>query len=154
MWLKRNHVSCMTADLYDKTVDLKLDIQDTGLPDGCFDVIVCNHVLEHVDDFRKALKEMYRILRPGGAFICSFPMDPKIELLDEDPSVQTEAERIRRFGQNDHLRVFGMKADQFLTEAGFEVERIDGKEYQEEILPVVGPADYDMNLLFRCVKRG
>ena len=152
MWLKRNKVSCVTADLYNDAVDLKLDIQDTGLPDGSYDVIVCNHVLEHVDDFRKALKEMYRILRPGGCFICSFPMDPKVELLDEDPSVQTEEERVRRFGQNDHKRVFGMKADRFLTEAGFAVERIDGKDYPEEILPVVGPADYDMNLLFRCVK--
>ena len=153
-WLKRNKVSCVTADLFDKKVDFKLDIQDTGLPDGSYDVIICNHVLEHVDDFKKALKEMYRILRPGGSFICSFPMDPKIELLDEDPSVQTEEERIRRFGQNDHQRVFGMKADRFLTEAGFEVERIDGKDYPEDILPIVGPADYDMNLLFRCVKHG
>ena len=107
-------ISCVTANLYGKA-NLKLDIQKTGLPDESYDVIVCNHVLEHVDDFRKALKEMYRILRPGGSFICSFPMDPKVELLDEDPSVQTEEERLRRFGQNDHLRVFGMKADRFLT---------------------------------------
>lgn len=153
LWMQRNKVSCTTADLYAKA-DLKLDIQKTGLPDNSYDVIVCNHVLEHVDDFRLALREMYRILRPGGSFICSFPMDPKVELLDEDSSVQTEEERIRRFGQNDHKRVFGMKSDRFLTEAGFEVERIDGKDFPEEILPVVGPADYDINLLFRCVKRG
>ena len=151
-WLKRRHLSCVTADLYSKAVDLNLDIQSTGLPDESYDVIVCNHVLEHVDDFRVALKEMYRVLRPGGTFICSFPMDPKVELLDEDPSVQTDEDRVRRFGQNDHKRVFGMKADRFLTEAGFSVERIDGKDYPEEILPVVGPADYDMNLLFRCIK--
>ena len=152
VWLKRNKVSCVTADLYSEAVDLKLDIQDTRLPDESYDVIVCNHVLEHVDDFRKALKEMYRILRPDGSFICSFPMDPKVELLDEDPSVQTEDERLRRFGQNDHQRVFGMKADLFLEEAGFEVEKINGKDYPDEILPVVGPADYDINLLFRCIK--
>lgn len=153
-WLKRNRISCKTADLYIEDVDLKLDIQATGLPDESYDVIICNHVLEHVDDFRKALKEMYRILRPGGSFICSFPMDPNVELLDEDPSVRTEQDRIRRFGQNDHQRVFGMKADRFLTEAGFEVERIDGNDFPEEILPVVGPADYDINLLFRCIKSG
>lgn len=152
MWLKRNRISCVTADLYAEA-DLKLDIQKTGLPDNRYDVIVCNHVLEHVDDFRSALKEMYRVLRSGGSFICSFPMDPKVELLDEDPSVQTEEERIRRFGQNDHQRVFGMKADRFLEEAGFAVEKIDGRDYPDEILPVIGPADYDMNLLFRCIKR-
>ena len=63
-----------------------------------------------------------------------------------------ETERIQRFGQNDHKRVFGMKADKFLTEAGYEVEVIDGAEYPEEILPVIGPADYDMNRLFCCRK--
>lgn len=151
MWLKRNRISCVTADLYAKA-DLKLDIQRTGLPDHSYDMIVCNHVLEHVDDFRLSLKEMYRILRSGGSFICSFPMDSKVELLDEDPFVQTKEERVRRFGQNDHLRVFGMKAERFLKEAGFTVEKIDGKNYPDEILPVVGPADYDMNLLFRCMK--
>ena len=151
LWLRRRKVSCTTADLYGEA-DLKLDIQATGLPDGSWDVIVCNHVLEHVDDFRKAVKEMFRILRPGGSFICSFPMDPGIELVDEDASLQTEEARIRRFGQFDHKRVFGMKADRFLTEAGFAVEKLCGADFPEEILPVVGPANYDMNILFRCVK--
>lgn len=152
LWMKRNKIACVTADLYRQTVDLKLDIQATGLPDESYDVIVCNHVLEHVDDFRMALKEMHRILRSGGSFICSFPMDPDVELLNESPEAQTEEERVGRFGQNDHKRVFGMKADRFLSEAGFSVERIDGKDYPEEILPITGPADYDANILFRCVK--
>ena len=95
---------------------------------------------------------MYRILRSGGSFICSFPMDPKIELLDEDPTVSADEERFQRYGQNDHKRVFGMKSDQFLIEAGFTVTKIDGKYYPEEILPVIGPADYDMNILFHCTK--
>ena len=151
LWMKRNGVKYKTADLY-KEADLMLDIQNTRFSEQSYDIIIANHVLEHVDDFRLALSEMYRILRNSGSFICSFPMDPKIELIDEDPSVTTPEERLRRFGQNDHKRVFGMKADQFLTEAGFTVERIEGKEYPDEILPVVGPADYDMNVLFRCMK--
>ena len=151
LWMKRNGVRYISADLY-KEADLQLDIQNTGLADESYDIIIANHVLEHVDDFRLALKEMYRILRSGGSFICSFPMDPKIELLDEEDTPLTPEERMRRFGQNDHKRVFGMKADQFLTEAGFTVERIDGKDYPDEILPIVGPADYDMNVLFRCIK--
>lgn len=151
LWMSRNEITYTTADLYDKA-DLKLDIQNTGLPDVSYDVVIANHVLEHVDDFRKALREMYRILKPAGKFICSFPMDPKIELLDEEEEPLSLEERLRRFGQNDHKRVFGMKADQFLIEAGFEVETIRGEEYPEEILPVVGPADYDMNILFCCRK--
>lgn len=66
--------------------------------------------------------------------------------------VDRTEERLRRFGQNDHKRVFGMKADKFLTEAGFDVETIRGEDYSDEILPVVGPADYDMNILFCCRK--
>ena len=151
LWLRRNGVKFTSADLY-KDADLKVDIQNTGLHAESYDVIICNHVLEHVDDFRAALKEMYRILRSSGSFICSFPMDPKVEFIDEDPSVQTPEERFRRFGQDDHKRVFGMKADQLLSEAGFTVEIINGTEYPDEIMPVVGPADYDMNILFRCVK--
>ena len=150
-WLKKHGVKYTTADLFAET-DLKLDIQDTKLPDESYDVVVCNHVLEHVDDFRKALRELYRIIRKGGKLICSFPMDPKVELLDEDPSIDTEEGRLARFGQNDHKRVFGMKADQFLQEAGFKVTPICGEDYPEEILPVVGPADYDMNRLFVCEK--
>lgn len=150
-WMKRKGVTCKTADLY-AAADLELDIQETGLPEESYDVIVCNHVLEHVDDFRAALREVYRILRPGGSFICSFPMDPKVDFLDEDPSVKSARERLERFGQYDHLRVFGMKADRFLTEAGFKVEKISGETCPKEILPVVGPADYDMNSLFCCRK--
>lgn len=151
LWLKRNKVPYTTADLY-RNADLTLDIQETGLPDESYDVIICNHVLEHVDDFRKALKEIFRIIRTGGFFICSFPMDPEIDMLDEDPSIQTDEERLQRYGQHDHKRVFGMNADHFLTEAGFDVEKINGADYPEEILPIVGPADYDMNVLFRCAK--
>lgn len=100
----------------------------------------------------KALQEVHRILRPNGFFICSFPMDPKVDLIDEETEPLSEAERIHRFGQNDHKRVFGMEADKFLTEAGYEVEVIDGSNYPKEILPIVGPADYDMNRLFCCRK--
>ena len=151
-WMRRRRIPCTTADLFQEA-DLSIDIQDTGLDDGSFDFVVCNHVLEHVDDFRAALSELHRILRKDGSLICSFPMDPAIELVDEDPSVRTPEGRVERFGQHDHMRVFGMGADRLLADAGFSVERIDGSDYPAEILPVVGPADYDMNVLFRCVRQ-
>ena len=151
-WMKRKGISCVTADLM-AAADLMIDIQDTKLPSQAYHLIICNHVLEHVDDFRAALREVKRILKDDGCFICSFPMDPGIELLDEDPGVRTDRERITRFGQVDHQRVFGMKADQLLAQAGFAVERIRGEDYPERILPVIGPADYDINLLFCCRKR-
>lgn len=144
--MKRNKVTCTTAD-YFQVADLKLDIQSTKLPDESYDIIICNHVLEHVQDFRKALKEVHRILRKGGYFICSFPIDPNIELLDEDSTIVTEEDCKKRFGQVDHLRVFGRNSEQFLKEAGFEVKKIKGAESPEEIMPVVGPGDYDWNEL-------
>lgn len=93
------------------------------------------------------------MLRSGGSLICSFPMDPKVELLDEDPRAIAE-ERLRRFGQDDHLRVFGMGARRFLEETGFGVEEIRGEDCPDEVAPVVGLADYDANALFRCVRMG
>lgn len=152
-WMERNGITCTTADLNTSGVDLQLDIQATELEDDSYDVVIANHVLEHVDDFRKALQEVRRILKPAGFFICSFPMDPKIELVDEESEPLSDVERIKRFGQNDHKRVFGMKADKLLIDAGFDVEVIDGTDYPEEILPIIGPADYDMNRLFCCRKR-
>lgn len=151
MWMKRNGVSYTTADLYDDA-DLKIDIQGTGLSEESSHMIICNHVLEHVDDFRLAINEMFKVLKLGGSFICSFPMDTSVDLVDEDPKVKTAEERYRRFGQSDHKRVFGMNAGQLLQEAGFRVKRIGGKDYPDEILPVIGPADYDMDSLFWCVK--
>ena len=151
LWLKRNHISCTTADLY-QPADLCLDIQKTGLPDASRDIIFCNHVLEHVEDFRKALREMHRILRPGGLLICSFPIDQKVDSVDEAEGPLSTEERLRRFGQADHLRVFGRNADRLLEEAGFSVTRISGDAEPPEILPVTGPADYDINVLFACRK--
>ena len=70
-WMMRRGVSWTTADLFAEA-DLQLDIQDTGLASEAYDFIFCNHVLEHVEDFRAALKEVKRILRKNGMLICSF----------------------------------------------------------------------------------
>ena len=148
MWFERNHIRVTTADLY-QAADLRLDIQDTGEPAGSWDWIFCNHVLEHVPDYKKALRELHRILKPGGKLICSFPIDESYETLIENPNAG-ESDRIVRFGQSDHLRVFGRDSEQILSRAGFKVSRIEGAESEESIMPVVGPADYDVNYLFLC----
>ncbi|MBR3246142.1 MAG: class I SAM-dependent methyltransferase [Parasporobacterium sp.] len=151
--MKRHRIYFSSADLV-RHADYNIDIQNTGLPDESYDMIICNHVLEHVDDLQKALKEVIRILRTGGSFICSFPIDTKVELLDEDPEVLTPVERIRRYGQYNHRRLFGVNAATVLVGAGFEVETIMGETFPENILPVIGPANYDINWLFHCVKVG
>ncbi|MGN0373998.1 MAG: polysaccharide biosynthesis C-terminal domain-containing protein, partial [Butyrivibrio sp.] len=146
-WLNRHHIDCTTADLYFKA-DLKINIEDTGLNDDSYDMIICNHVLEHVSDYKKALRELYRIIRPGGRIILSFPVDPSLTTVYEDNSISSEEERIRHFGQNDHLRIFGSDSTELLKSFGFHVTEIRGENCDVKIKGVVGPANYDYNVLW------
>ena len=156
-WFKRNRIAVTSADLF-APADLKLDLDHIDQPDNSWDVVFCNHVLEHVKEYKKALEELRRILKPGGKLICSFPIDGNYNTvygdvtLADDMSEEADRERIRRFGQRDHLRVFGLDSKQLLEEAGFVVSVIDGDTMSEEICPVVGPADYDSKKLFVCRK--
>ena len=147
MWMDRNGIKSITADLY-SPADLKLNIEDTGLEDDSYDLIICNHVLEHVSDYKKALRELHRIIRPAGKVIISFPVDQTFSSVYEDPGITTEKDRILNFGQNDHLRVFGMDSPEMLEGFGFKVTSIKGENCDEKIKPVVGPADYDYNVLW------
>ena len=152
MWMDRHHISATTADLYNKA-DLKIDIEDTGLKTASYDMIFCNHVLEHVDDYQKALNELHRIIHPDGRIILSFPVDPDLESLFEDDSIRSEEDRIRYFGQYDHLRVFGADSSHLLENSGFKLTEIRGEDYDDRIKPVVGPADYDSNVLWCLGKK-
>lgn len=145
LWMKRNRLSAITADLQ-APADLCLDIENTQLPDESYDVIICNHVLEHVSDYHKALKELHRIVTADGMIIISFPMDLKLDSVYEDSSIADEKGRIEHFGQSDHLRVFGRDSASMLEGFGFRVEEI--KSDDERIKPIIGPADYDYNVLW------
>ena len=150
-WLKKRDIPVTTADLYHRA-KLKLDIQDTGLAAGSYDIIFCNHVLEHVDDLSSALKELYRILAKGGLLICSFPIDKTIDKTIEASGKMSRWEHIRMFGQYDHNRLFGRDAKSILAHVGFAVDTIDVRQLPAGIRPVTGPADYDTNVIFTCRK--
>ena len=148
-WVRRNNIKLTTADLFDPKTDLKLDITDIDLPDDSYDMVICNHVLEHVSSYGKALSELNRILKPGGKLIISFPIDPSLDtVLEKD--ADTPEERIRLFGQNDHVRVFGKDSADILASYGYSVSVIDAGSMPEKILPVTGPADYDSDKIFYC----
>ncbi|MEG1622626.1 MAG: methyltransferase domain-containing protein [Alistipes sp.] len=115
----------LTADLESPLADLHFDIQQIPLPDNSFDVIFCNHILEHVIDDQLALRELYRILRIGGWGILLSPVDLDRAKTYEDDTITDPAERTRIFGQYDHRRIYGQDYSDRLRSAGFQVEDID-----------------------------
>jgi len=107
-----------TADLWDPTADLNVDICNLDLPDNSFDVIFCSHVLEHVEDDQKAKRELRRVLKPGGWAILMVPVSGPTTL--EDPAITDKAEMERLYGP-DHRRSYGTDFEDRLRANGFNV---------------------------------
>lgn len=120
---KVDYINYLTADLSDPYAMVKMDITDIQYSDNTFDVVYCSHVLEHVQDDRKAMGEFYRVLKPGGWTILQVPITADATF--EDPTVISPKERERLFGQRDHVRRYGPDYKDRLMEAGFSVT-VDG----------------------------
>ena len=114
--------SYISADLYQNNVKVKMDITDIQFPNNSFDVIYCNHVLEHVNDDKKAMSEFYRVLKNEGWAILSVPIT--VEKTYEDPTITDPQKRLELFGQIDHVRRYGYDFIDRLKEAGFNVKEI------------------------------
>ena len=114
---------------------MKADICNLPFEDNTFDVILCNHVLEHIPDDTKAMSELYRILKPGGWGIFQIPQDLNREITYEDNTITDKVERAKIFGQYDHVRIYGRDYFDKLREIGFTVNEIDFTKLlsQEEI---------------------
>ncbi|MFY0630290.1 MAG: methyltransferase domain-containing protein [Flavobacteriaceae bacterium] len=128
---KLNH-EYITADLYSPIADVKADITDLPFEDDSFDVIFCNHVLEHIPDDTKAMQELYRVLKKGGMGILQIPQDLSRETTFEDDSITDPKERAKIFGQYDHVRVYGRDYFDKLRSIGFKVDEVD---YTKKITP-------------------
>lgn len=141
-----------SADLYSPIVDVKADILHMPFADDSFDVVICNHVLEHIVDDGKAMRELYRVIKPGGWGILQVPMKNSLAKTYEDFTITDPKERQKQFGQYDHVRWYGMDYFDRLEHAGFTVEKLsyskkfskeDIRRYgllENEILPVVHKA--------------
>ena len=113
----------ITADLESPLAKVKMDIHEMPFEDNSMDAVMCNHVLEHVADDKKAMKEIIRVLKPGGWAILQVPFFyPLPDTTLEDPSVVTPEEREIMYGQNDHLRKYGKDYGNRLASAGFTVK--------------------------------
>lgn len=109
-----------TMDLCESGVMLHADLTRLPYRDEEFDALICNNVLEHVPDDQAAMRELARVLKPGGWVIIQAPVSLSLAATDEDPAVKTDAERIRRFGQRDHVRMYGRDFFDRLRDAGFD----------------------------------
>ena len=122
----------VTADMSEGRAMVAMDIQNIQFEDERFDLIFCNHVLEHVTDDRKAMSELYRILKPGGRAFLTVPFDPESEKTYEDPSIVSPMRRRIHFGQKDHVRCYGMDFRSRLESAGFRVDPFKAAALGEE----------------------
>ena len=114
-----------TTDLLSPIADIKADICNLPFDDNSYDVILCNHVLEHIPDDTKAMKELYRVMKPGGYGIFQIPQDLSRDKTFEDDSITDKAERARIFGQYDHVRIYGLDYFDKLRTIGFKVDEVD-----------------------------
>ena len=145
---KLNH-EYITADLDSPIADVKADIVNLPFNDNSFDVIFCNHVLEHIQDDTKAMKELFRVMKKGGMGVFQVPQDLNRDVTFEDNSITDPKERAKIFGQYDHVRVYGRDYFDKLRSVGFKVEEVNYSQkisselssryrlMEGELLPVV-----------------
>jgi SAM-dependent methyltransferase len=119
---KLKNLTYLTADLESPLADIKLDVQDMPFGNEEFDVVICNHVLEHVPDDHKALLEIYRVLKTGGFALLQVPTNYGQEQTVEDASVTDPYEREKLFRQKDHFRLYGRDYLERLRKTGFVIK--------------------------------
>lgn len=126
------------ADLFPSAPDVqKVDIMNMKFPDYSFDIVIANHVLEHVDDYGEALCEIQRVLRPGGLAILQTPFSAMLTETFEDKGIQSLSARELAYGQDDHVRLFGRDIFEQYSKAGF-IARVTSHE------SVLADVDADM----------
>lgn len=132
LFRKQQNLEYTTSDLESPIADVKADICDLPFEDNSFDVVFCNHVLEHIPNDTKAMQELYRVMKAGGFGIFQIPQDLSREVTFEDDSITDPKERAKIFGQYDHVRVYGRDYFDKLRSIGFTVDEID---YTKKIAP-------------------
>ncbi|MEO1173818.1 MAG: methyltransferase domain-containing protein, partial [Myxococcota bacterium] len=124
----RTGAEVVKGDLEPRDDLIRLDVTDIQFSEGHFDGILCNHVLEHVPDDRRAMSELYRVLAPAGWAVLAVPIDTNRAHTYEDPSITEPEDRAVHFGQSDHVRWYGRDYAGRLREAGFTVEEFRVQE--------------------------
>ena len=121
----QKNLNYLTGDLESPIADLHFDLHAIPLENDRFDVVFCNHVMEHVDDPIQCMKELFRVMKPGAWAIMQVPQDMSRQTTYENPTITTPEDREKHFWQKDHVRLFGRDYPQWLEKAGFELEYYD-----------------------------
>jgi SAM-dependent methyltransferase len=121
LFRSRPQIDYLSADLDGSQAMVAMDLTRIDVPDKSFDAIVCSHVLEHIPDDGKAMREMCRILKPGGWAILQSPVENSRTITYEDWSITSKQDRLKHFGQEDHVRIYGRDYADRLRNAGFVV---------------------------------
>jgi SAM-dependent methyltransferase len=129
---KQTNIEYTTTDLLSPLADVKADICNLPFEDNAYDIIFCNHVLEHIPDDTKAMQELFRVLKPGGMGIFQIPQDLSRASTFTDDTIVDQKERAKIFGQYDHVRVYGRDYFDKLRSIGFKVIEED---YTHKIAP-------------------
>jgi SAM-dependent methyltransferase len=108
-----------TADIHQPGVTHRVDITGVPLPDAGSDVVIAHHVLEHITDDRQAMRELFRLLKPGGAAVLSVPINASRQQTYENQAIAAPGERHAHFSAEDHRRYYGLDFSDRLAEAGF-----------------------------------
>jgi SAM-dependent methyltransferase len=135
-------IAYRSADLSRKTVDERVDLTDmVAYSDRSVDIILCSHILEHIPEDRKAMREIARVLKPNGFAVIMVPLVVGLDETHEDPSLNTEALRWKYFGMGDHVRQYG-KRDliERLEVAGLTVQQLGIEHFGVEVLRRAGIA--------------
>jgi SAM-dependent methyltransferase len=121
LFKKLENIDYVTGDLVSPWAEHHFDAHAIPFEDNSFDIVMANHLLEHVEDDAQVMREFYRVMKPGGWGIFQVPVDYTNPKTEEDKNVTDPAERERLYWQRDHLRLFGMDYGDRLRAAGFEV---------------------------------
>jgi SAM-dependent methyltransferase len=143
----------ISADLESPLAKIRMDVHNIPFENDCFDTVICNHVMEHVEKDIESMKEIRRVLKPGGWAIIQSPiMGPELEKTYEDPRIIKPHEREKAYGQSDHLRLYGKDYPDRLRSAGFSVTEDDFVKSmpEEQVLRFALPPG---EIIYFCEKR-
>ena len=148
-WLKRISSSYVSIDLYNEAM-LKMDLTDMTFEDNSFSLVWCSNVLEHIPRDDLALSEMYRVCEPGGCTVIQVPIWREVTY--EDPTIDSEQDRLKHFYQQDHVRLYGLDIVDRMERVGFKVDVIRAQDLGPELVFHHALSLLSTNEVFVCQK--